>query len=106
MRHENKAEPVAASAKVGLGRPWLLFVHQLPPGSSNLRVRTWRRLQELGAVALKQAVYVLPDMPNAHEDFEWLKAEVDAAGGQAVVFAARHVDAWSDDALIEEFRRT
>jgi hypothetical protein len=67
MRRENQAEPVAASAKPGLGRPWLLFVHQLPPGSSNLRVRTWRRLQELGAVR-KQAVYVPPDMPNARED--------------------------------------
>src|SRR5919106_1186546 len=87
-------------------RRWLLFVHQLPSNPSNLRVRTWRRLQHLGALPIKQAVYVLPDTPTAREDFEWLKAEVKGAGGDASVFEADNVDAWSDDALVEEFRRT
>jgi hypothetical protein len=85
---------------------WLLFVHQLPSHPSNLRVRTWRRLQQLGAIPVKQAVYVLPDTANAREDFEWLTTEVKATGGDAVVFAADTVDAWTDDALIEEFRRS
>jgi hypothetical protein len=84
----------------------LLFVHQVPSQPSNLRVRTWRRLQQLGAMPLKQAVYVLPDTPGAREDFEWLKTEVDAAGGDAMVFSADSVDAWSDDELIEEFRKS
>ena len=87
-------------------RRWLLFVHQLPSHPSNLRVSTWRRLQQLGAIPLKQAVYVLPDTANAREDFEWLKTEVKGAGGDASVFAADNVDAWSDDALVEEFRRS
>ena len=69
-------------------------------------MRTWRRLQQLGAIPIKQAVYVLPDTPDAREDFEWLKTEVKAAGGDASVFAADNVDAWSDDALVEEFRRS
>ena len=86
-------------------RRWLLFIHQLPSHPSNLRVTTWRRLQQIGAIPLKQAVYALPDTPDAREDFEWLKTEVKAAGGDASVFAADNVDAWSDDALIEEFRR-
>jgi hypothetical protein len=84
----------------------LLFLHQLPSHPSNLRVSTWRRLQQLGAIPLKQAAYVLPDTPNTREDFEWLKTEVKAAGGDANVFAADNVDAWSDDALVEEFRRS
>ncbi len=87
-------------------RRWLLFVHQLPSHPSNLRVRTWRRLQQLGAIPIKQAVYVLPDTPNAREDFEWLKTEVKGTGGDASVFAADNVDAWSDDTLVEEFRRS
>jgi hypothetical protein len=86
-------------------RRWLLFIHQLPSHPSNLRVTTWRRLQQIGAIPLKQAVYALPDTPDAREDFEWLKTEVKAAGGDASVFAADSVDTWSDDALIEEFRR-
>jgi len=29
-----------------------------------LRVRVWRRLRALGAVALKRTVYLLPDTPD------------------------------------------
>ena len=86
-------------------RRWLLFVHQLPTSPSNLRVRTWRRLQQLGAVPVKQAAYVLPDSPGAREDFEWLKAEIKGAGGDAGIFAADSIDTFSDDALVEDFRR-
>jgi hypothetical protein len=97
---------VAAPTGQHRGRRWLLFVHQLPPRASNLRVRVWRRLQQIGAVVIKQAVYALPDSPGAREDFEWLKTEVEGANGHASVFAAESLDTWSDDALVEEFRRS
>jgi hypothetical protein len=87
-------------------RAWLLLVHQLPARPSNLRVRTWRRLQQVGALAVKHAVYALPDSPAAREDFEWLKTEIEGAGGTASIFVADAVDTWSHDALVEEFRRT
>ena len=107
MTVRSKARPHAAPTvrSSQTARRWLLLVHQLPSTPSNLRVRTWRRLQQLGALPIKQAVYVLPDTPNAREDFEWLKTEIKAAGGDASVFAADNVDSWSDDALVEEFRR-
>jgi len=107
MKKGAAAEPLsrrsAGSPQAG-PRRWLVFVHQLPSSPSNVRVRTWRRLQQLGAIVVKQAVYVLPDSPGAREDFEWLKTEIETVGGQATVFAADSVDAWSDDALVEEFR--
>jgi hypothetical protein len=87
-------------------RRWLMLVHQLPATPSNLRVRTWRRLQDLGAVALKQSVYVLPDSATAREDFEWLKVEIEGSGGEASVFVADAVDAAADAELVEEFRRS
>ena len=104
-RPEPEHPPAVPPAAQRAARRWLLFVHQLPPKASNLRVRTWRRLQQLGAIPIKQAVYALPDTPSRREDFEWLKTEVKASGGDASVFAADHVDTWSDDALVEEFRR-
>ena len=106
MPTEPEAQRRPATQPQAASHRWLLFVHQLPATPSNLRVRTWRRLQQIGAVAVKQAVYVLPDSPNAREDFEWLKTEIEAAGGQASVFAADTVDTWSNDALVEEFRRS
>jgi hypothetical protein len=106
-RRQTSAPTTASAAQNNPGRrQWLLFVHQLPSNPSNLRVRTWRRLQQLGAVPLKQAVYVLPDTPSTREDFEWLKVEVKGAGGDASVFSADSVDAYSDDALMNEFRRS
>jgi hypothetical protein len=105
MSQGSPAERLPSTIAAPNRRRWLLFVHQLPSHPSNLRVTTWRRLQQIGAIPLKQAVYALPDTPDAREDFEWLKTEVKAAGGDASVFAADNIDAWSDDALIEEFRR-
>lgn len=100
VRHVSRPRP-----KPGTGpRGWLLLVHQLPPTPSNLRVRTWRRLQELGAVAIKQSVYVLPDTAGSREDFEWLKVEIEGARGEAVVFSADHLNPDAEAALIEHFR--
>ena len=53
---------------------WLL---ELPAHPSNARVKTWRRLQQLGAVPVKHAVYVLPNSMQALEDFEWLRSEIE-----------------------------
>jgi hypothetical protein len=48
---------------------------------------------------------VLPDSPTAREDFEWLRTEIAASGGQATLFAAETIETWSSDELIQEFRR-
>lgn len=84
-------------------RRWLVFVHQLPAQPSNGRVKIWRRLQQLGAVALKNAVHVLPDSPEAVEDYEWLRGEVVALGGQASVFAVASMSEADERYLVGEF---
>ena len=71
---------------------WIMLIHQLPPKPTNLRVRTWRKLQKLGAVAVKNSVYVLPFNEKTYEDFQWLKQEIEAAGGEAAVFRAGSVE--------------
>ena len=43
-----------------LAHSWLLLVHQLPAKPAYLRVKIWRRLQDIGAVAVKNAVHALP----------------------------------------------
>lgn len=88
---------------VAAGR-WLLLVHQLPASPSKVRVKTWRRLQQLGAVAIRNAVYVLPHTPQAREDFEWMKAEIVANKGDASIFAADTIDSLSDDDIVQAFR--
>jgi hypothetical protein len=84
---------------------WLLLVHQLPPRPSNLRVRIWRRLQQIGAVALRGAVYVLPNTSESREDFEWIRTEISSRGGQVNILTAQAVDGYTDDELEAAFRR-
>lgn len=83
---------------------WLLLVHNLPVRPSNARVKTWRRLQQLGALPLRKSVYVLPNTSQAREDFEWLKSEVEAQRGEASVFAADSLDSIEDRDIIAAFR--
>ncbi|HZE70767.1 MAG TPA: chromate resistance protein ChrB domain-containing protein [Pyrinomonadaceae bacterium] len=83
---------------------WILLIHQLPPRPTNLRVRIWRKLQKLGAVAIKNSVYILPASEKSHEDFQWLKQEIESAGGEAAVFAGS-VEGATDDEIIAAFRK-
>jgi len=84
--------------------PWLLLLYQLPIQPSKLRVKTWRRLQKLGALQVKGSVYVLPNSPQAREDFEWIRTEVISMKGEASVFAAGAVDNWAHDELVAGFQ--
>src|SRR5262249_30407311 len=85
---------------------WMLLIHQLPPRPTNLRVRIWRKLQKLGAVAVKNSVYVLPASEKTHEDFQWLKQEIETEGGEATVFRAGAVEGATDREIVALFRKT
>lgn len=79
---------------------WLILIHQLPPKPSYLRVKVGRRLARIGAVALKNTVYVLPRTDSAREDFQWVLGELVAAGGEATLLEAVLIDGL-DDAEVE-----
>jgi hypothetical protein len=67
-------------------------------------VKTWRRLQKVGALAVRNSVYVLPNSAQAREDLEWIKAEIVAMKGQANLFAADGVDSLSGEEIVAAFR--
>jgi len=84
---------------------WLLLIHQLPAKPAYLRVKVWRRLQGLGAVAVKNTVYALPATPEAQEDLEWLLREIAQGGGEAFVCEARLVEGLTDQEVRALFDR-
>ena len=91
--------------KKSLTKPdWILLIHQLPPKPTSLRVRVWRKLQRIGAVAIKNSVYVLPFNEKTYEDFQWLKQEIETAGGEVSVFRAGAVEGATDDEIIKSFK--
>jgi len=83
---------------------WLLLVHQIPPKPDYLRVKIWRRLQRVGAVAIKSSVYALPPGEARLEDLQWVMREVVEGGGDASIVEARFVDGLSDDQVRELFQ--
>jgi len=85
------------------GEKWLLLIHQLPPSPAYLRVKTARQLQKIGAVAVKNSVYVLPNTDAAHESFTWLVKEIAAGGGEATLCESNFVGGTSNDAVRELF---
>src|SRR5882724_7060463 len=78
------------------GAPWLLLIHQLPAKPAYARVKVWRRLQALGAVTVKGAVYALPANAETQEDFAWLAKEIVESGGEAMICEAALVEGFSD----------
>ena len=88
-----------------LAHSWLLLIHQLPAKPAYLRVKIWRRLQDIGAVAVKNAVHALPMNEETQEDFEWLLREIREGGGEAFVCEARLIDGLSDEEVRALFDR-
>ena len=73
-------------------QPWLLLLLSLPPRPSSLRVRAWRRLKALGAVALKSGAYLLPFSPDRYEQFQWLAQEIQKDRGEATLLKVDRVE--------------
>src|ERR1051326_3793920 len=83
---------------------WLLLIHQVPNSPPYLRVKMWRRLQKIGAVPVKNAVYVLPRSDQSIEDFHWVAREIIEAGGDASVCEATFIEGITNREVIEFFR--
>jgi hypothetical protein len=94
-----------ASSEPQPGAPrWVLLIHQIPPKPDYFRVKVWRRLQRVGAVAIKDSVYVLPRTDETMEDFQWQLREIVAEGGAASVCEASFVEGLRDTQIEALFR--
>jgi hypothetical protein len=83
---------------------WLLLFHQIPPTPAYGRVKIGRHLTRLGAVGLKNAVYVLPRSEGTLEDLQWVLREIVELGGDATLCEARFVDGLTDAEVERRFQ--
>jgi len=83
---------------------WLLLIYQLPSRQSPARVKVWRRLQRIGAVLLKNSAWAMPESDEAREDLEWLKAEIVASGGEAMVLVGHASQQATQEEIVAAFR--
>jgi hypothetical protein len=83
---------------------WYLLIHQLPPEPLYLRAKIRQRLTRVGAIPLKNSVYVLPRREDCLEDFQWIAEEAIAGGGEAHICEAEFLGRATGAALIERSR--
>jgi hypothetical protein len=94
------------SKRVDMTEPrWYLLIHQLPPRPLYLRAKIRQRLERVGAIPLKNSVYVLPRTEECLEDLQWIAQEAVEGGGEAFISEADFVFGVRADELIERFRR-
>ncbi|HEY7249081.1 MAG TPA: chromate resistance protein ChrB domain-containing protein, partial [Methylomirabilota bacterium] len=83
---------------------WLILLLSLPPRPSSLRVRAWRRLRALGAVALKSGAYLLPDTGDRYEQFRWLAQEIERDRGNATLLRVDRVENMQQPEIVRLFQ--
>ncbi|HYQ42203.1 MAG TPA: chromate resistance protein ChrB domain-containing protein [Polyangiaceae bacterium] len=82
---------------------WVLFMPTLPSADTTARVKIWRQLQKVGAVALKNSVYLLPNRDECVEAFEWVSRELSELGGQASLCEGQFLDGATDEEISRRF---
>ncbi len=83
---------------------WLILFHRIPPKPLYLRAQVRKRLADVGAIAVKNAVYLLPHGADQREDLEWIAEEITAQGGDAHLLAGDFVDGTANDAVVAQFK--
>ena len=83
---------------------WLILVHRIPTRPLYLRAKILKRLEAAGAVAVKNAVYLLPHSSESLEDLQWIAQEITAGGGDAHLFDGSFVDGAAGEAVIAQFK--
>jgi hypothetical protein len=84
---------------------WLLLTYKMAAEPSARRVYIWRKLKRLGAITIFEAVWVLPESPRTHDQFQWLAAEIQEMGGEAMFWKAQAELSGQEDELIQLFSR-
>jgi hypothetical protein len=87
-------------------KSWLLLVYKIPREPTAGRVHVWRKLKQLGAIALQDAIWVLPRTARTQEQLQWLAAEIAELGGDALLWEAEQLYATDADRLRLEFAQT
>src|SRR5262245_42340533 len=82
---------------------WLLLVYKIPREPTAGRVYVWRKLKQLGAIAVQDAIWVLPATLRTRENFQWLAAEITEMKGECSLFSAQVVLGVRDESLREQF---
>lgn len=84
---------------------WLFFSFSVPSRLQGFRVKIWRRLNALGAVQVKNSIYVLPANEQSQEQLTWMGKETDEQGGESLIIANGNLLNIADSQIAAAFTR-
>lgn len=80
---------------------WLQLTYKVPSEPSQKRVWVWRRLQNMGACALQNSVYLLPYSEEVEKQFRQLIHDIHEMGGEACLFSVFALDRADEQRLLQ-----
>src|SRR5438445_479711 len=80
---------------------WLQLTYKVPSEPSQKRVWVWRRLQNLGAFALQNSVYLLPYSEEVEKHFRQLAHDIREMGGEASIFSVTALDSADERRILQ-----
>ncbi len=98
-------QPWLHHAGKGKAMNWLLLAYKIPREPSASRVSVWRKMKQLGAILLQDAVWVLPETKPTREQFQWLATEITELGGEATLWTSDLIYATDELALQRQFEQ-
>lgn len=83
---------------------WLLLTYKVPPEPSKVRVAIWRRIRSLGAVYIQNGICVLPHTSEHQRQLRIVQSDIEAGGGEAVIFETAALDARQERIVVAKFK--
>src|SRR5579859_6498084 len=80
---------------------WLQLTYKVPSEPSQKRVWVWRRLQNVGAFALQNSVYLLPYSEEVEKQFRQLIHDIREMGGEACLFTVFALDSADEQRILQ-----
>lgn len=83
---------------------WLLLTYKVPAEPSKFRVAIWRRIRSLGAVYMQNSICVLPTSAEHQRQLRMVQADIENAGGEAVIFETLTLDPKQEARVVGYFK--
>lgn len=85
-------------------RQWILFIPQTPTVPSSLRVSIWRRMQQMGAVALQNGVWIFPRTGEIERTLQKVLTDLETQRGGGFLLTTQMLYPDLEERMIERFR--
>jgi amphi-Trp domain-containing protein len=86
-------------------RGWFIIIYKMPAKPSTARVTIWKKVRELGSLALQQSVYILPNLPKLKGALNHFQSQIQQFGGECKVLEVAAFEESQEKETIAEFNK-